>query len=94
MKDCFSDIHAFGAGYKTAKGYSKVDFDAPGASVVNEVKSQKKKKKSQDHGSNVMDHTSTTDAKKKKKKTKCHSNNNSKISRKPIIVTHFMKILS
>ena len=41
MEDCFSDIHAFGNGYERAKGYSKVEFDAPGAQAVNEVKSSK-----------------------------------------------------
>ena len=39
MEDCFGYIHAFGAGYERAKGYSKVDFDT--APVVNEFETSK-----------------------------------------------------
>ena len=41
MEDCFSDICTFGAGYKRAKGYCRAEFDAWGASIINEVKSTK-----------------------------------------------------
>ena len=36
MKDCFSDINAFGAGYEIAKGYSRADLDPHNGSINNE----------------------------------------------------------
>ena len=39
MEDCFSNIYTLGAGYEWAKDYSRADFDAPEAPVINEVKS-------------------------------------------------------
>ena len=41
MDHCCSDIHAFGAGYERAKGYSRADFNAPDAATISEVKSTK-----------------------------------------------------
>ena len=41
MKDCFRDIHAFGVGFKRAKGYSRAEFNAPEASTFNDVKLKK-----------------------------------------------------
>ena len=37
MEDCFSNIYVFGAGYERAKGYSRVDFDAPEKPMISEV---------------------------------------------------------
>ena len=36
MEDHFSDIHAVGTKYETAKGYSWADFDAPKV-PINEI---------------------------------------------------------
>ena len=41
MDDCFSNICAFGAGYKRAKGYSRMDLDVPKVLVFSEVISTK-----------------------------------------------------
>ena len=41
MEDCFSDICTFSAGYERATCYSRADFNAPEAPVINEVKSIK-----------------------------------------------------
>ena len=40
IKDCFSDIHAFGTGYERVNGYSRVDFNIL-ASAISEIKSTK-----------------------------------------------------
>ena len=41
MEECFRNIHAFGTGYETAKGYSRADFDAPDALTISGVRSTK-----------------------------------------------------
>ena len=41
LEDCFTDICTSGVCYERAKGYCRADFDTPGASAINEVKSTK-----------------------------------------------------
>ena len=41
IEDCFSNIHAFSVGYERVKSYSRADFDAPEAPVINNLKSEK-----------------------------------------------------
>ena len=40
-KDCLRNICTLGLGYKRAKCYYRAEFDAPGASAINEIKSTK-----------------------------------------------------
>ena len=44
MEDCFSDIHAFHAGYERAKDYLGADFDGLKAPKISEVNSTKEPK--------------------------------------------------
>ena len=41
MEGFFRDIHAFGVGYKRAKGYKRAEFNSLEASIIYEVKSTK-----------------------------------------------------
>ena len=41
LEDCFSDIYAFSVGYERATCFLRVDFNAPGAPAISEVRSTK-----------------------------------------------------
>ena len=59
MAGCFRDIHTFSAGYERAKGYKRVDFDAP---EVNQQSMKSSPQMMQDSALDAVDPTSKTDS--------------------------------